>query len=455
MVRLLRQRGYRPILWLCIIDFCLSVVAGAVGLNLSWAQWPLWAYTPEILLFAAAAMVSSYACGLYRWRHVWSYADTAVRTAVAMLIAFAMLAIILYAFPGLTIYRSAVAVSFPILFVAFLITRRLFLLLLDRGLIRRRILVLGVGENATRLLRLEQGSRSRRFTLVGFVDVCGEQPCIAEERIVHLSGSLPELVSSLHADEILLAAGERRGSLPLPSLIECRLRGVQVTSYQVFCERELGRIDHDALRPDWFFTEGFLGGPWRMNLKRGLDVACSVLLLCVSWPLIVATGVAIGIESPGGILYRQERRGLRGRNFRLTKFRSMYQDAERDGPRWADEKDPRVTAIGRIIRTTRIDELPQLLNVLKGEMSFVGPRPERPYFVDQIGQSIRFYEERHYMKPGITGWAQLNYPYGASVLDAKRKLEYDLFYLKYFSIVLDLLIILQTLRIILWREGVR
>ncbi len=439
-----------------MVDFWHSVIAGAVGLYLSWAQWPLWAYTPEIILFAATAMIANYACGLYRWRHIWSYADTAVRTTVAILIAFVTLAVVVYAFPELRIYRSAVAVSFPILFVTLLITRRLFLMLLDRGLVRRRILVLGVGENATRLLELERGSRGRRFTFVGFVNVCGEPPRIGNQCLVHPSGSLRELVDRLNADEILLAAGERRGALPLSSLIECRLGGVEVTSYQVFCERELGRIDHDALRPDWFFTEGFLGGPWRMALKRVLDVAGSVVLLCASLPLIVATSVAIGIESPGGILYRQARRGLRGRDFRLAKFRSMYEDAERDGvPRWADEDDLRVTAIGRIIRTSRIDEIPQIWNVLKGEMSLVGPRPERPFFVDQISQSIPFYEERHYVKPGITGWAQLNYPYGASLLDAKRKLEYDLFYLKYFSIVLDVLIVLQTLRIILWREGVR
>jgi sugar transferase (PEP-CTERM system associated) len=316
--------------------------------------------------------------------------------------------------------------------------------------------VLGVGGNAARLLDIERSSRGQRFTFVGFIDVCGEERKVGDHRILAPSSSLRRLVETLDADEILLAAGERRGSLPLRSLIDCRLGGVPVTPYQIFCERELGRIDYDALRPDWFLSEGFLGGYWRMMLKRGLDVACSLFLLFVSWPLIVATSIAIRIESPGPILYRQERLGLRGRNFRLAKFRSMSTDAEQDGvPRWAAENDRRVTAIGRIIRATRIDEIPQILNILKGEMSLVGPRPERPYFVDHIGETISFYGERRYVKPGITGWAQINYPYGASLEDAKRKLEYDLFYIKYFSIVLDLLIILQTLRIILWREGVR
>lgn len=450
------HRGFRPLLLLAIVDGLLACSAGAFGLFVSWAGYDLLDYSAEIILFTATVMICGYACGWYSWRHVWSYADAAVRIAVALMIAFVALATIFYMLPGLKIYRSAAVVSFPTLFLALLIVRRFLLVLLERGLARRRILVLGVGEIAARLLEIERGVRGRRFDFVGFIDICGEERKIGDHRILPLPNSLSQLVDSLQVDEILLAARERRGSLPLQSLIDCRLGGTTITPYQIFCERELGRIDHDALRPDWFLSDGFLAGSWRMRLKRALDILGSLLLLVATWPLIIATSIAIMIESNGGVLYRQERMGLGGRNFRLTKFRSMYVDAENDGvPRWAAKNDRRVTAVGRIIRATRIDEIPQVINVLRGEMSLVGPRPERPFFVDEIGQSVSFYHERHYVKPGITGWAQLNYPYGASLRDAKCKLEYDLFYIKYFSIVLDLLIILQTLRIILWREGVR
>lgn len=456
MQRLMRERGRVPLLMLAAIEFCLMALAGLLGLFLSWAGWQVLDYLPQAAVFAATVTACAYACGLYNWAHISPYPDTVMRIAVALAIAFAALATIFYMLPSLHMYRSAIAFSFPLAFMTLVTARALMLKLVRRGLVRRRILVLGVGENAARLLEVERTSKARRFAFVGFIDVCREERHVDEDRILPMPNSLADLVQKLEVHEIVLAARERRGCLPLASLIECRLGGISVTKYQLFCERELGHIDHNALRPDWFLSDGFHGGPLRMKAKRAMDLVGSLILLLVTWPLIVATAVAIRIESSGSILYRQERLGLHGRAFHLNKFRSMYEDAERDGvPRWAAARDPRVTAVGKIIRAIRVDEIPQLLNVFEGDMSLVGPRPERPYFIDQISRRISFYRERHYVKPGITGWAQLNYPYGASLVDAKRKLEYDLFYIKNFGIILDLLIILQTLRIILWREGVR
>jgi sugar transferase (PEP-CTERM system associated) len=239
--------------------------------------------------------------------------------------------------------------------------------------------------------------------------------------------------------------------------MDCRLTGTPVITYQAFFERETGRIELDALKPEWFvFSSGFPGGDLQHVVKRGFDIAMSAVMLFLLFPLMAVAALAIRLEGKGPILFRQERIGFRGQPFVLLKFRSMRVDAERDGiPQWARKKDPRVTAVGSVLRATRIDELPQLLNILKGEMSVVGPRPERPYFVEQLTQIIPFYSERHRVKPGLTGWAQLCYPYGLSEQDAKHKLQYDLYYIKYFSIMRDLVIIIQTIRVVFWPNKLR
>jgi sugar transferase (PEP-CTERM system associated) len=263
-------------------------------------------------------------------------------------------------------------------------------------------------------------------------------------------------VRKLRAQEIVLATDDRRG-LPVHQLLECKLAGIRIVDYLDFCERETGRVDLDALRPSWFiFSDGFRTGPVTDFTKRSFDCAVSVVMLILVLPILLLTALAIKLESVGPILYRQERVGLHGRQFILLKFRSMRVDAERDGmPQWARKRDPRVTRVGAWIRLLRIDELPQLVNVLKGDMSFVGPRPERPLFVEQIAREVPFYLERHSVKPGVTGWAQINYPYGASIEDARQKLSYDLYYLKNRGVFLDLVVLTQTVRVILWPTGAR
>ena len=242
----------------------------------------------------------------------------------------------------------------------------------------------------------------------------------------------------------------------MSALLDCKLRGTPVVSDRVFQERHLGRIDLDALTAeDLVFADGFAEGWVARALKRASDIAIAFCLLVLSLPLMIITGIVIKADSPGPVFYRQQRVGYLGRPFTLVKFRSMTVDAEAGGPAWAQHADPRITRVGSFIRATRIDELPQLVNVLLGQMSLVGPRPERPHFVRQLAEAIPFYHERSYVKPGVTGWAQVNYPYGASVEDAREKLAYDLFYVKHRGVLLDLFILLATIRVVLFREGAR
>jgi sugar transferase (PEP-CTERM system associated) len=258
-------------------------------------------------------------------------------------------------------------------------------------------------------------------------------------------------------DEVVVAVRDRRRGLPQRALVDCRLAGMTVVDYGTFFAEETGQIDLEALQPSWFlYSEGFSGLRSYKPLKRVMDVVAALGLLVLSLPVSLLSAGALLVAGGGPVLHRQVRVGLGGRPFVLWKFRSMSPDAEREGgPQWATPDDPRITAIGGWLRRTRIDEIPQLVNVLKGDMSFVGPRPERPHFVAQHSDELPFYGDRHSLKPGLTGWAQLNYPYGASPEDARKKLQYDLYYVKFCSFVLDMIIILQTARVIIWPHSTR
>lgn len=257
-------------------------------------------------------------------------------------------------------------------------------------------------------------------------------------------------------DRIVVALDERRGKLPLEQLISCRLKGIRIDDGIDFTEHLAGKISVENLYPSsLIFSNGFKGTVFFKKIKRAIDIIFSIIGLVIFSPLCLLIAAAIKIESKGPIFYRQERVGEDGQIFELIKFRSMRQDAEQNGPVWAMENDPRITKVGKIIRKLRFDEIPQMINVLKGEMSFVGPRPERPYFVEQLKKEIPFYYHRHAVKPGITGWAQLYYPYGASKEDALEKLKYDLYYIKNMSPFLDLMIILETIKVVLFGRGSR
>lgn len=307
---------------------------------------------------------------------------------------------------------------------------------------------------------LRRRSDRRGFMVVGYLTAEGDAPGeIPGSLWLRNDRGLPSLCSDLNVDEIVVAMDDRRISFPMEELLECRLRGIEITDLASFLERETGKLRLDILNPSWIvFSEGFQNGRLNGILERLLDITASLALLLITLPLMLLTAIAIKLEDGlrARILYRQIRVGQYGRRFELLKFRSMTENAEADGrPQWAKLDDPRVTLVGSFIRKTRIDELPQIFNVLRGHMSFVGPRPERPEFVSHLNDRIPYYRERHAVKPGITGWAQLCYPYGSSEHDAVEKLQYDLFYVKNHSPLFYLAIVVQTVEVILWRKGAR
>ena len=340
-----------------------------------------------------------------------------------------------------------------------LVTRVGFLHVSDSNLFRRRVVVVGTGVRASRIAELVDRGRNRYFVPQAFVHACGDLRLVMGAPLdldrTEDDRALARYAQGVGAREIVVATDERRG-MPVGQLLHCKVEGMSVVDYQTFWERENGRIDIEALQPSWLiYSDGFRLSPLNALTKRALDVLISLGLLLFALPVIGLAALAVRLESRGPVLYRQERVGRGGTSFTLLKFRSMRDDAERDGIRWAANSDPRITRAGAIMRKFRIDELPQLFNVLKGDMSFVGPRPERPYFVAQLAKAIPFYGERHSVKPGITGWAQVNYPYGASIEDAKQKLAYDLYYVKNRTLFLDLVILVHTVRVILFSEGAR
>jgi sugar transferase (PEP-CTERM system associated) len=342
------------------------------------------------------------------------------------------------------------------------LARIVFNLLLTRQVLRRHLLIIGAGHRAWDLLHMlgKEGS-SLHYDMVLL-----HHPSLGEED-ARLTGNptlsivrpsdfcVLDTAREMDADEIVVAPDERRG-MDLQRLLDCKKAGFPVLPYLTFVEREIRRVDLKRMELSWLlFSDGFQFSALDRFVKRSFDLVVSLLVLFLTAPCLVAAMVAIRIDSPGAIFYRQERVTKDGRIFWIMKLRTMRSDAERQGAVWASPKDKRITRVGSFLRRSRIDELPQLLNILRGDMSFVGPRPERPVFVAQLASQIPLYEERHLVKAGLTGWAQINYPYGASIDDARSKLSYDLYYVKNFSILFDLVILLQTLRVVLWPSGVR
>jgi sugar transferase (PEP-CTERM system associated) len=313
------------------------------------------------------------------------------------------------------------------------------------------VLIIGAAPNAARTEEAIRSLRRGSFLVAGITPASGAAG--------DGEAAAPELSpQALRRRRIwgVVVTSEARGSVPVTELLRSKRAGFRIFSDVEFREQQLRRIDLDHLEPDWMlFADGLSCSRLEMVGRRVGDILVSLMLLIATLPVMALTAALIRLDSPGPVLYRQERVGLHGRVFTLFKFRSMRQDAEARGPAWAAQQDPRVTRIGAFIRRARIDELPQLINVLKGEMGFVGPRPERPHFVDQLAEVIPFYRDRACVKPGITGWAQVNYPYGASIEDARQKLSYDLYYVKHRNLFLDVLILFATVRVILFQEGAR
>ena len=329
------------------------------------------------------------------------------------------------------------------------------------AIITRRVLVLGVGRDAAMVNEALDNASIRGLAVVGFYSIDTDQQvdaALPASKILPPSKSIGEIARQLNVSEIVLATRERRGgTLPLTDLLNCKLQGIKVTDLSAFYEQHQSKVRIDLLRESWFiFGDGFRQHKMRVFVKRTFDIIASSTLLILSLPVMLFAAIAIKLESAGPVIYRQPRVGLGGNLFDVLKFRSMCADAEKDGkPQWAQAGDSRVTRVGRFMRLTRIDELPQLLTVLKGEMSLVGPRPERPYFVDQLVQQIPFYGARHSVKPGVTGWAQVRHHYGASVDDSSDKLQYDLYYVKNHTLFFDILVLFHSVRVVLFARGSR
>jgi len=320
-----------------------------------------------------------------------------------------------------------------------------------------RVLIVGTGSEAQGVLSdLRADDRHMREVIGFFPTAFDDETLVDGAPIFDRARPLTDIVSTYGIDEIVVAVREQRGGvMPMDQLLTCRTRGIKILDLAAFYERSHAEVPVDSLKASWLvYGEGFVQGPARRMAKRAFDVASSSFLLVVATPAMLLAALAIKLDSRGPIFYRQERVGLGGRGFQCVKFRSMCIDAESDGvARWASKNDSRVTRVGAFLRKTRIDELPQLFSVLKGEMSIVGPRPERPEFVDKLKGQIPFYDLRHGVKPGVTGWAQVRYSYGASVEDARKKHQFDLYYLKNNTLLLDLQILVETVTVVLFREG--
>jgi sugar transferase (PEP-CTERM system associated) len=345
-------------------------------------------------------------------------------------------------------------------FIALLLIRRPLMNAHSRGLWNRKVLVIGCGTDAQAVAADIEQCGCGAYDLVGFYPSGHDDdpsPGLAAP-VLDQARPLASLAGEYHIDDIVVAVREQRGGvLPLRHLLECRTLGVAVHSLAAFSERLKGEVPLDSLKASWLiYGNGFAQGWLRTTVKRLFDVFVALVLLALTWWIMLLAALAIFIEDGAPVLFRQERVGRSGKTFHVLKFRSMRTDAEKDGvARWAQANDSRVTRVGRFVRKTRIDELPQLFNVLRGEMSLVGPRPERPSFVEQLTEQIPFYAIRHSVKPGLTGWAQVRFSYGASLADARRKLQFDLYYVKNHSLVLDAQILLETVRVVVFGEGAR
>jgi len=449
VIRLFKHYVPYAVLLLGAIDFVLLMLAAEGGWALRLWQVagdfdPDAARLPNMLAFAATLQAAMVAVGVYGVQAIRSVRFAIARLLVAVMLGIIGLSLIFFLAPPVSFWRSSLLYATWFGLAALIAVRILLRDVLGGERFKRRVMVLGTGARAKRIEALAAQSGAG-FQVVGLVDM-------------NDSAGLPGRLLRLGAGEVVLALEERRNALPLNDLLKIKTTGVQVYDFSSFLERETGRVDLDSLNPSWLiFSDGFSAGRRASSVaKRLFDILASLALLALTLPLIAATALAVRLESKGPAFFRQRRVGLYGVPFDLLKLRSMRFDAEVGGKAvWAQKDDPRVTRVGRIIRKLRIDELPQAWSVLKGEMSFVGPRPERPQFVADLEARLPYYAERHVVKPGITGWAQINYPYGASVEDAREKLELDLYYAKNYSPFLDLLILLQTVRVVIWPEGAR
>jgi sugar transferase (PEP-CTERM system associated) len=461
MIRLFKHYIPHAVLLLGLLDFALLVVANELAWQVRAAQIgmePGPTSSRWIALFGSAGIVwlAMISVGVYGPVALRSLRFAGARLLVAISLGIIALAFIDFLLPGHTFWRSTLLYTMGFAVLVLVADRLLLNSFIGSSAFRRRVMVLGAGDRAQRLRKLGDRPESG-FVIVSYIAMSEPERVVEEAIAREAIHDLGRFAENLGVSEVVLALQERRNALPLKDLLRIKTKGVHVNDFSSFLERETGRVDLDTVNPSWLiFSDGFSSGRMVSSaVKRVFDIAASLVLLAFTFPIILVFALIVKLDSTGPAFFRQDRIGLYGEPFRLIKLRSMHTDAEKDGAQWASKNDPRVTRVGRFIRKVRIDELPQTWSVLMGQMSFVGPRPEVPAFVDDLQEEIPFYGERHMVKPGITGWAQINYPYGASSEDSRKKLEYDLYYAKNYTPFLDLVILLQTVRVILWPEGAR
>jgi sugar transferase (PEP-CTERM system associated) len=411
----------------------------------------------EAGVFTAIMLTAMSALGLYQLQGE-PFRTTIHRVLIAYGLSLLLISLVFYLFPTTYIGRGVMAWSSMFALASVLMLRVLFFQVTDLGLPKRRVLVLGNGQEAEDVIRyLHQSAGRQSIEYAGLYPVMAEREGDGTSRALS-HAALQRAVADLKVSEVVIAVRERRGGvLPLRHLLDCKLRGIRVVDLQSFYEREQGVLRIDTMRASWMiFGSGFDQGFTRDVVKRLFDLVVSLALILLTLPVLIVGMLAVIAESGLPVFYTQERVGHGGRRFRIVKLRTMRQDAEADGrPRWAGLNDSRVTRVGSFLRRTRIDELPQLWNVLRGDMSFVGPRPERPFFVEQLIEQIPFYDVRHSVKPGVTGWAQCRYAYGATLEDGLAKLQYDLYYVKNHSLFLDLMVLVETVQVVILGKGAR
>lgn len=444
----------QQILFDVLLLFVAVLLAMFMQLQAEAVDWPV--LIPSALSFALTMVVLNTAMGLYRPVVRESQKGAATRVLLSVAVSVPVAYGVFHVLPWAESFTLTVQVSVLVL---------LGFVLAMRGLVNRRqasalfapkVLIIGTGADAHAVQHALTQPLQSGMEIVGFYSPARDEEVEVDATKVLSGSTLMDVVRRNRVSEIIVAVRERRGGvLPLRELLDCKLAGIRVLDLSSFFERVQGQVRIDSLRASWLiYGDGFRQGLARTVVKRFFDIVIALLILVLAIPVMLVTALLILLEDGAPVFYRQERVGLGGRIFKVTKFRSMRRDAEKDGkPRWAASNDDRVTRVGRVIRKLRVDELPQLFNVLVGDMSLVGPRPERPYFVDKLATEIPFYGVRHCVKPGLTGWAQVRYQYGASVDDAIQKLQYDLYYVKNHTLVLDTLVLFETVRVVLTGEG--
>jgi sugar transferase (PEP-CTERM system associated) len=407
----------------------------------------------KILGLGGLAILCSYYFDLYDLRRLAARGETYFRLLLVLGAFSFVLAAVGYLFPEMMIGRGVLLVGLAIFTVALLGWRAWYDWLIRQPLLRERVYVLGAGPRAQEVVNLIRSRSELGMDVVGWAGAMGNGSLTRDE----LGKAIEALRGDREVDRVIVSLTDRRGTMPVRELLALRLQNVKVEEAASLLEKVHGRLEVDDLQPSWLiFSEGFRLNASLMLARRLLSIIFALALLILVLPFIPLIALAVKLTSPGALLYRQQRVGKNGKVFNCYKFRTMRADAEVDtGPTWAGDDDPRITPVGRFLRMMRLDEIPQLWNVLKGDMSFVGPRPERPEFVERLSREIPYYHLRHFLRPGITGWAQICYEYGSSVEQAKEKLKYDLYYIKHLSVALDLYIIFQTIKIVLFGRGAK